>query len=72
MDNGKKNPKKIVLLYGLLRNRVGKDNLSSIDLKRVYEELKKEKRTKSKATKGLYRLELADPIEDLRGVEVSY
>lgn len=72
MENVKKSPKKIAILYGLLRNRVGKDNLSSIDLKRVYEELKKEKRTKSKATKGLYRLEFDYPIEYLRGVEVSY
>ena len=72
MENVKKNPKKIALLYGLLRNRVGKDNLSSIDLKRVYEELKNEKQIKSKATKGLYRLEFDYPIEYLRGVEVSY
>lgn len=72
MENVKKNPKKIALLYGLLRNRVGKDNLSSIDLKRVYEELKNEKQTKSKETKGLYRLEFDYPIEYLRGVEVSY
>ena len=40
MENVKKSPKKIAILYGLLRNKVGKDNLSSIDLKRVYEELK--------------------------------
>lgn len=72
MENVKKNPKKIALLYGLLRNRVGKDNLSSIDLKRVHEELKNEKQIKSKATKGLYRLEFDYPIEYLRGVEVSY
>lgn len=72
MENVKKNPKKIALLYGLLRNRVGKDNLSNIDLKKVYEELKNEKQTKSKETKGLYRLEFDYPIEYLRGVEVSY
>lgn len=72
MENVKKNPKKIALLYGLLRNRVGKDNLSNIDLKKVYEELKNEKQTKSKETKGLYRLDFDYPIEYLRGVEVSY
>lgn len=68
----KKDPKKIAALYKLLVNKVGKDNLSSIDLKRVYEELKNEKQIKSKAIKGLYRLEFDYPIEYLRGVDVSY
>ena len=56
----------------MLVNKVGKDNLSNIDFKRVYEELKKEKQTKSKETEGLYRLDFDYSIEYLRGVEVSY
>ena len=67
-----KDPKKIAALYELLVNKVGKDNLSNIDFKRVYEELKKEKQTKSKETEGLYRLDFDYSIEYLRGVEVSY
>ena len=68
----KKDPKKIAALYELLVNKVGKDNLSNIDFKRVYEELKKEKQTKSKETEGLYRLDFDYSIEYLRGIEVSY
>lgn len=72
LEQVKKDPKQVAVLHDSLMCKIGKDNLSNIDLKRVYEELKKEKRTKSKATKGLYRLEFDYPIEYLRGVEVSY
>lgn len=72
LEQVKKDPKQIAVLHDLLVNKIGKDNLSNIDLKGIYEELKKEKQTKSKATKGLYRLDFDYSIEYLRGVEVSY
>ena len=72
LEKIKKDPKKIAALYELLVNKVGKDNLSNIDFKRVYEELKKEKQIKSRETEGLYRLDFDYSIEYLRGVEVSY